>query len=916
MNYGKKGAQGKQLKITSRRTLIRKRFVVIFIKTMLIMSFAIVIASGCVGYGIYKGILDSAPSIDDIDPSPVGYLSTVLDNQGNEIDTLVASGANRVYATLDEIPQHVQNAFVAIEDARFYEHNGIDINGILRAGVKGVLSGSFSEGASTITQQLLKNNVFTGWTGEVNFLERMERKLQEQYLAVELSKVKSKEWVLENYLNTINLGQNTLGIQSASRRYFGKSVSDLTLSEAAVIASITQNPSRWNPITHPDSNKERQKVVLEYMKEQKFISQKEYDDALSDDVYSRIQKVNVEYVQANPNSYFVDALINQIVTDLVDIKGYTDTQAYKALYQSGLMIYSTQDPHIQSICDEEMNNPANYPEHVQHSFSYRLSVENKDGEIENYSEQSMLRYYQADNSEYSINFNSVKEARAAIRKYKKAIIGPNDKIVKNGESITFTLEPQAAITIMDQYTGEIKAIVGGRGEKNASRTLNRATNTIRQPGSLFKILSTFAPALDTAGMTLGTVQDDAPYEYENGTPLRNYDNSFRGFTTIREAITYSINIATVKTMTEISPQVGYDYLLNFGFTTLAESDVNQALSLGGITNGVSNLQLTAAFATIANNGTYTAPRFYTKILDHDGNVLIDNSPKTQTVLKDTTAFLLTDAMKDVVTIGSGTAVNFGTLPISGKTGTTTKNRDALFAGYTPYYTCVTWGGYDDNSPQTDTGYPKVLWRNIMARVHENLAAKDFTQPKGITTAAICRKSGKLAASGICDRDPRGSMVTTEFFTTDTMPTSHCDHHYSANVCTESGMLANEFCPDTADKVFIKDGSNGTDDSPYMLGRNEVCNIHSVDTLIPPNTMVPIIDTNGDGIPDAPTDDANGDGIPDTPTGDANGDGTTEAPPADANGDGVSDTPTNSNGGNTTTENGLGTRIDLPDSPDP
>lgn len=853
MNYGKKGASRKDKRITSTGTLIRKKFTVIFCKALLVCFLAAIVIGGCAGVGILKGIIDDAPDINDIDPTPTGYLSVVLDDQGNQTATLVASGSNRVYVTLDEIPIDLQHAFVAIEDERFYEHNGIDIKGIIRAGFTGLTTGHFSQGASTITQQLLKNNVFDGWTNE-SWSEKVERKIQEQYLAVQLSKVKSKEWVLENYLNSINLGQNTLGVQAAARRYFGKDVSELTLSESAVIAGITKSPSAYNPVSHPEKNAERRKLVLKNMKEQGYISDKEYEEALADDVYSRIQQVNVEYVDTNPNSYFVDALIDQVVQDLVEKKGYTDTQAYKAIYNSGLTIESTQNMAMQQICDEEANNPDNYSGDIEYSFSYRLTVNKADGTTKNYSEQTMLSYYQSSDSNYNINFSSQEEAQAAIDAYKAEIMEDGDTIPEGGESVIFTLQPQTAMTVMDQSTGEVKAIVGGRGDKTGSRTLNRATDTTRQPGSTFKVLAAYAPALDTAGMTLATVQDDAPFTYSNGTSLRNYDNSYRGFTTLRYAITKSINVVTVKTLTDISPQVGYDYLENFGFTTLDQKDIVQSLALGGITNGVTNLELTAAYATIADGGTYTRPRFYTRILDHEGNVLIDNTAETHTVLKDTTAFLLTDAMKDVVTVGTGSRAAFSGQAIAGKTGTTTKNRDALFAGFTPYYTCVVWCGYDDNSPQSKSGQtnsPKNLWRSVMSRIHEGLEYKDFTQPDGIVTATVCKKSGKLAVEGLCDCDPRGSMVETEYFAAGTEPTEVCDHHISATICTASGMLASEFCPAETRQtsVYIIGGSPNTEDGPYLLSDTQnQCTVHTAASVIPqlPSIEAPSTKTDDTG----------------------------------------------------------------------
>lgn len=839
MNYGKKSTRKREKEVASKSTMIRKKFYVVFCKALLICFFTLIIVGGCLGFGVLSGIIDSAPTIDDIDATPTGYLTTVLDSDGSQTATLVASGSNRKYVTIDEIPLNLQHAFVAIEDERFYDHNGIDLKGILRAGFRGISSGHFSEGASTITQQLLKNNVFTEWTSESSFADKLERKIQEQYLAVQLEKVVDKNWIIENYLNTINLGQNTLGVGVASERYFGKDVSKLTLSECAVLAAITQSPSKYNPISNPDKNAERRQKVLDNMLEQEYISKSAYDEAIADKVYDRIQLVNIESEDSNDiNSYFVDELTDQVILDLVELKGYTETQAYKALYQGGLTIYSTQDPAIQQICDEEINNLENYPTDPKVSFSYRVSILSADGTVSNYSEQTMLSYYQSANSNYNINFNSEEDAAAAIEQYKADLMTEGDTIVEGSETVTYTLQPQTAITIIDQMSGEIKALVGGRGDKTANKTLNRATDTTRQPGSTFKIIAAYAAALDAGGLTLADVQDDAPYNYGTGEggSVRNYDGRFRGFTTLREAITDSINIVTVKTLAQIGPSLGYDYIVDFGISTVGiDESSNETLALGGLTHGVTNLELTAAYATIANNGSYIKPKFYTKILDHDGNVLIDNTePVSHTVLKDTTAWLLTSAMENVMTQGTGTPAYFGnTMAQAGKSGTTTKNRDALFAGYTPYYTCVVWGGFDDNAPQSgsQTSYPKKIWKATMSRIHEDLAYADFTQPDGIVTASVCKESGKLAIAGVCDSDPRGSRVYTEYFAEGTPPTEYCDHHTLANICNASGQLASGYCPgdSISTRVFVIGGTSGTEDNDYLLSdefRANTCTVHN------------------------------------------------------------------------------------------
>ncbi len=846
MNYRKEGARKRAKKVAARSPRVLRKFKVICYKLALIGIFALAVGVAFTGFGVYKGIIDSSPAIEAMDVIPTGFLSTVLDTEGNTTATLVASGANRVYVTIDEIPEDLQHAFVAIEDERFYQHNGIDVKGIIRAGVKGILSGRFSQGASTITQQLLKNNVFTTWTTDKGFA-KVVRKLQEQYLAVVLEKkVNDKDWILENYLNTVNLGQNSLGVQAAAMRYFNKDVSELTLSECAVIAGITKSPESLNPISHPERNAERREDVLEKMEEQGYISKEQMEEALADNVYKRIKKVNTKKTEqsAHINSYFVDELTNQVIEDLQTIKGYTEAEAYKALYNSGLTIFSTQDPAIQAICDEEINNLENYPSAPQVSFNYRLTVQKADGSVANYDEHTMLAYYQSANKDYDINFASEEEAWAAIEAYKEEIMEPGDVIVEGGEYVNYTLQPQTALTIIDQSTGEVKAIVGGRGEKVANRTLNRATDSVRQPGSTFKVLAAYAPALDGAGMTLASVEDDAPYEYANGTSLRNYDKRYRGFTDFRTAITYSINVVTVKCLTDIGIDNGYSYLEDFGFTTLVDSDRVQSLALGGLTKGVTNLELTAAYAAIANQGEYIKPRFYTKILDHNGDVLIDNTPQTNQVIKDTTAWLLTDAMKDVLTIGTGKICNFEGMTLAGKSGTTTKDRDALFAGFSPYYSCVVWGGFDDNTPQTGgTSYAKLIWKAVMQRLHENLPDKDFVKPDGIIECSVCKKSGKLAKEGLCDCDPRGSQVQTEYFAVGTEPTEYCDTHVAITVCAASGYPASPFCPEGSLKTtaYISGGSPGTEDAPYLLPSNlssDTCPVHSSKPIEP-------IDITGD-----------------------------------------------------------------------
>ncbi len=806
MNYGRRGIKKRQKAMNSPTTKVGKFCGVSLFAIATFAAVTVAVAGMCAGVGLFMGVVDTAPDISNVDVAPAGYSTTVYDSEGNQITKLVAENSNRVYVKLDKIPLDMQHAFVAIEDERFYTHNGIDIKGIMRAGVK-ALSGNLSQGASTITQQLLKNNVFTSWTEESSLVDKFKRKFQEQYCAIQLEKRMSKDQILENYLNTINLGQGTLGVQAASQRYFGKNVSDLNLSESAVIACITQNPSKWNPISHPENNAERREEVLKKMKNQGYINEVQFNEAMADDVYSRIQVVNEKVEKKTIYTYFVDELTEQVLNDLQENLGYSYTQAYNSLYSGGLSIFTTQDPHIQSICDEQFANEENYPPNTRYYLKYEASYTDSENDAVNFSTQYFEKHFKEKRGNgFNCIFNTEEEAYEAIEEFKQDVEEPGYKFIT--ESISLTPQPQASVTIIDQYTGEVKAIVGGRGEKKASLTLNRATDTKRQPGSCFKVLAAYAPAIDAAGKSLASTQVDEPYSYANGRPVKNWYSGYKGICTYRYGIEQSLNIVAVKTITEITPQLGFDYLLNFGFTTLVDrrtesngtvsSDITQALALGGLTDGVTNLELTAAFATIANGGTYIKPMFYTKIIDHDGNVLIENTPKSRRVLKETTAFLLTDAMEDVVTQGTGARVKFDNMAIAGKTGTTTSNVDVWFSGYTPYYTCCTWSGYDNNvhmNGSGETNTAKTLWKAVMSRIHEGLEYKSFTMPEGITTATVCKKTGGLVTD-ICRAD---GCAITEYFATGTVPTEPCTNHYgdifdTGLVCAMTGQKATATCP--------------------------------------------------------------------------------------------------------------------------
>ncbi|HJD46040.1 MAG TPA: transglycosylase domain-containing protein [Candidatus Mediterraneibacter norfolkensis] len=775
MNYGKNNLSRRKKNISSKKKMQKKRVGVRLFKAVVI-SLLLLCVIGAAGAGVFAyQIIQNTPEVTAEDIMPQGYTSFIVDQSGNQIETLNDSSSNRVYRTYDEIPEYMAHAFVAVEDSRFYEHNGIDLQGIIRAGVIGVTNGfNFTEGASTLTQQLIKNNVFPDFVNEETLYDRVERKLQEQYLALQIEKELSKEQILEAYMNTINLGQGCLGVQAAATRYFNKDVSDLTLSECAVIAAITQNPTRYDPVKNPEENAKRRERVLNNMLEQGYISQAEYDEATSDNVYDRILETAAVTTNDAPYSYFVDALIEQLVEDLNTEKGYTETQAYNLIYSGGLTITATQDATIQKICDEEVANVGDYLSVTEYGLEFALTVHREDGTAENYSQEQLAAYIRDKyNDKYPLVFSSEDAAREMVEEYKSTLnIGENDTV---DENINLTLQPQVSVVLMDQYTGQVKAIVGGRGEKTTSLSLNRATTgDPRQPGSCFKIVSTYAPALNECGLNLSSTIIDEPYEYKNGQKVNNWDNQYIGATSVRYAIEHSMNVCAVRTLTEVvGEEKSYEYLLNFGFTTLTDEDkYSQAKALGGIENGVYNIELTAAYAAIANGGVYTEPILYTQVLDHEGNVLLDNTtPDTHEVIKDSTAFLLTSAMEDVINQGTGTAARLDGMHAAGKTGTTQDSTDLWLSAYTPYYTASVWGGYDSRKPMENMNqsWHSRLWKAIMDRVHEGLNDKDFEIPSSVVQCTVCSETGLLAVSSC--------PSYTEYFSEENAPTQSCSGHY-------------------------------------------------------------------------------------------------------------------------------------------
>lgn len=838
---------------TSRQA--RRHHLIFLLKIALAMFLILCFAGFAIGIGFVRGAIDAAPSLDILDVQPQGYASQIYDADGNLMQTLVMEGSNREEVSFDQLPDDLVNAFIAIEDSRFYEHNGIDLKGILRAAYVGITSGRFSEGASTITQQLIKNNVLQGGY-ETSMADKLRRKIQEQFLAVKLEdQLGSKETILEYYLNTINLGGNCLGVQTAAHRYFGKNVWELTLSECTVLAATTSNPSRYNPLTHPKENAVRRKIVLEKMYEQNFITYDQKNDALDDDVYSRIQTVDNATSGSTVFSYFTDAVYNQVCDDLQSKLGYSASQSYKLLYSGGLQIYSTMDPSIQAIVDEEINNADNYISStgsrlLEYSLNYALTVCHADGSESTYTENDLISYFQSEKKQatFANIYASKEDIYRSVREFKASLLISGDSVTN--ETITPILEPQESVVVMNQSNGHVAAISGGRGEKEGSLTLNRALHCHRQPGSVSMIISTFAPAIDSCGATLASTYYDSPYSSGNQQVLNWWGNPYLGYNNIRQAITYSMNVIGARCLTSlVSDSTAYDYLELFGLGDTSGQEISFSFANTNSSYTVTNEMLTAAFASIANDGIYQKPTYYTKVLDRHGNILLESVPSQTRIIKSSSAALLTNAMEDVISSDSSYYYQYGITPtgtlcqvdsmtLAGKSGTTTSGSDVWFIGYSPYYTCGIWSGYDDSKVLSNgTEYHKTIWQKIMARIHADLDNKDFVFTDELESAKICSKSGLLAVDGVCNSSSSNACVYTEYFAPGTAPTSYCDRHYALRICTESGKSATKYCPgdSVVQRVYLhiddSDLSSGTTtDSDYLAPSNlQSCDIHTVDS---------------------------------------------------------------------------------------
>lgn len=782
--------------------------------TLLLVGLCTCVFLACFAAVYIKSVIMPQAYVDipdvNVSLSTTLYYTDPNTGETKELRTL-QGGGNYIPVTYEQLPKYLIDATVAIEDKRFWDHDGVDWYRTTGAFVNMFLGMKNNFGGSTLTQQLIKNAT----NADEN---TVQRKILEIFRALEFEKNHDKEDILRLYFNYIYFGGGNRGVGSASLYYFGKPVEELTLAECASLIGITNNPSIYNPYLSERTrakNKERQEIILEEMCEQGKISEAERDAAKAQElVFQKSESLSAKD-PSSVYSYYEDEVIRTLIADLRENLDVSEAVAQQMVYSSGLKVYTCIDPNVQAAVDSVYGDAANLPAGSDSPTGQQL---------------------------------------------------------------------QSAITVLDNTTGNVVAIAGGVGDKSKDGSLSydRAVRGIRPTGSSIKPLSVYAPAIDLGLITPATVVDDSPFQVLNDAPWpNNVDRNYRGLTTVEYAVENSVNTVAVKVLEMVGLQTSYSFLTQhengwggLGISTdhlLVAEEINGKvysdldygpLALGGVTKGLSTLEMAGAYATFPRMGTYIEPRFYTRVEDNQGNLILDNTPDSHVVMKESTAWYVTNMLQGVITEGGGTRARLDGMTAAGKTGTTTSRRDVWFAGYTPYYTAVVWSGYDqqerlDSSLQSTS---VILWQKVMNKLHQGLPDQSFPTPSNTQPiqVSLCKDSGLLLTDA-CRADMRGSRAATYWMLPEDVPTKSCDRHVSITVCKaspyldENGEPTNRYylagmnCPEDtpeapgAAAVGVLDYSRtgaaalaATWDAPYLIANypKDECPFHNGETVDP------------------------------------------------------------------------------------
>ena len=694
---------------------------------IIIILLACVIGAGVVA-GMFFGLFGDEFEISKEELTIGSANSVVVDTNGEVIANL-SGDEKRKIITLADMADYLPKAYVAIEDERFYKHSGVDLKRTAGAIVK-TLMGNSSYGGSTITQQLVKNITKDD---ETSGIAGIFRKVKEWTKAYQVERMISKNQILELYLNILFVGSNNIhGVELGAEYYFNKSAKDLDLAECAFMAGINHSPNGYDPFDSSKDNSEKIKkrtlTVLKKMKDLKYIeNQEEYDAAVAK-VENGLPFSKGELSSGTNYSYHTDAIIEQVIDQVMNEKDISRELAKNYVYGSGLTIYSTVDKNIQARLEEE-----------------------------------------------------TAKTKYQVKGYEK------DKTGK-----TLNDHTQAAMVVIDYKTGNVLGVSGGLGEKTGAN-LNRATQIKRQPGSSIKPIADIAPALQEKIITAATVYDDVLTDF-NGYQPKNDGKDYDGLQNIRYIIAKSKNVPEVKIMRELTPGKSIDYLRNFGISSLYKTgedakkdDESLPLAIGGISDGISPLEMAAAYATIANDGEYITPTFYTKVVDSSGNTVLTPNQEKRRVISEQNAYITKSILQEPVKNGTATYCAISGMDVAAKTGTTDNSYDRWLCGFTPYYAAACWYGYDNQEEVKYSGTNPAgqIWDAVMTDIHKNLTNATFIKPDGIVEQTVCKTTGCLATTGC-------SSTYKEIFTSDNLP-EKCQGHGSQTICSESNKIATAYC---------------------------------------------------------------------------------------------------------------------------
>ena len=761
----------------------------LFIKIIIILFLLLCVVGAGIIAAVFFGLFGDDFKISK-DELIIGVANSVVVDKNGQVIANLSSDEKRKIVTLDEMSPYLPKAYVAIEDKRFYEHSGVDIWRTAGAIFNTVFRGGSSYGGSTITQQLVKNIT---QDDETSGLAGIMRKVREWAKAYQVERMISKDQILELYLNILFVGGDNLhGVELGAQYYFGKSAKDLTLAECAFLAGINSSPNSYNPYDETKDQEElKEKIrnktltVLAEMKDQGYITNEdEYSEAVAQ-VEAGLTFTKGEIASGTTYSYHTSAAINQVVEQVMEERGVSREFAEKYVYSSGLTIYSTVDPEIQARVEQEFAKT-----------TYQVAGRDKNA----------------------------------------------DGTQKNDHT-------QAGMAIIDYKTGQVVAVGGELGENQNATGWNRATQMVRQPGSAIKPIADIAPGLEEKVITAATIYDDVWTDFNGYQPKDEGGNFANRPLNIKEFIAMSKNVPAVKIMRELTPNTSIDYLRKMGISSLvkqgedAEKDKQGlydsvlSLAIGGVTNGISPLEMAAAYATIANDGVYIEPTFYTKVTDSSGNVILTPEQKSERVISEQNAYITRMITEQPVTASNGTA-RYCAIPgmeTCAKTGTTDDNCDRWLAGMTPYYAAAVWFGYDNNEEVrwNGTNPAGLIWSNVMKDIHTDLANANFNKPTGLVEKTICSTTGCIATTSCTN-------TYTEIFTPDNLP-EECEGHGVQRICTESKKLATEYCPSTQNQSYggtIPKESLGLwkpVNSASRIGNQrvtETCTIHTKPTETP------------------------------------------------------------------------------------